>query len=190
MLLIDMLNPGMSKSEIENALENKGDFVQIDWLIKYLDNNLNRDIKKFIFLRLAELYEKKLMFKDAAKMYNNLGIIAIAFTEKIQYYVKEAKTFIKIEDFDSADKAMKKALYEANNLQKKDIYREIKHFYKQHAQEYENQRKRKHATRVYEKLLEMKINEQERKEIKEKLLKLYQKLGERRKYEFLKGIYG
>ena len=92
-----MLDENMSKSDLERELDEKGDFIQIDLINKFLDRSsgLKRDTKKFLFLRLAEIYEK---------------------------------------------------------------------------------------------LLEMGLDFQERKEIKEKLLKLYEKLGEIRKYESLKGL--
>jgi tetratricopeptide (TPR) repeat protein len=180
-----MLRVGMSKSEIEQSLEGTGDFIQIDHLTQFLKENLTLDMKKFVCLKLAVLYEKVGMMNEAAKLYNSAGIISIAFSEKIRHFVKEAELYIKSGSFDRADEAMKKAMGQANKIEKQNIYISIKEFYKKQAEDYEEELKRNHAAIIYEKLLEMKISDQERKEIKERLLVLYDKLGKRDKYLLL-----
>jgi tetratricopeptide (TPR) repeat protein len=180
-----MLRVGMSKSEIEQELEGKGNFVQIDHLTYFLKENLTLDMKKFICIKLATLYEKVGMLTEAAKMYESAGIISIAFTEKMKHFVKEAELYIKTGSFDRADEAMKKAMGQANSIEKQNIYTSIKEFYKRQAEVYEKELRRNHAAIIYEKLLEMKISDQERKEIKEKLLVLYDKLGKRDEYLLL-----
>jgi tetratricopeptide (TPR) repeat protein len=113
-------------------------------------------------------------------------MISIPFAEKIKYFVKEGELCIKAGNFQRADEAMKKAMAEANAIEKNDIYFTMKNFYKQQAETYERNLKRANAARVYEKLLEMKITDAERKEIKEKLLVIYDKLGKVKEYLILK----
>jgi tetratricopeptide (TPR) repeat protein len=123
------------------------------------------------------------MFNDAAIVFNSLAIISISFTDKINNYVKEAKSYVKAGNFPKADGARKKAMNEANSIQKNEIYEEIKNFYKKVAETYEMEKKRNKASQVYEKILEMRINDFERKEIKEKLIGLYDKLGKRANFD-------
>ena len=176
----------MIKSEIEEELAGKGDFVKIDYLTQFLKEPLSTDIKKFVFIKLAELYEKIGMLEEAAKNYNNASIISIPFSEKMKYFVKEAELYIRAGNFGKADEAMKKAMSQANSIEKNDIYFSIKEFYKQEAEAYERKLKRVNAARIYEKLLEMKISESEKKAIKERLLDIYDKLGKRKEYLVLK----
>ena len=176
----------MVKSEIEGVLAGKGDFVQIDYLTRFLKEPLTMDMKKFVFLKLAVLYEKTSMLKEAAKNYNNAAMVSIAFSEKINHYIKEAELYIKADDFEKSDEAMKKARAQANSTEKDEIYFTIKEFYKRQAEAYEKNLKRANSARVYEKLLEMKISDSERKEIKEKLLEIYDKLGKTKEYIILK----
>jgi len=185
-----MLNSSMSKSEIVNALEGKGNFVQIDYLTKFLQNSsgLNRDVKKFVFLKLAEIYERVLMLNESAKMYDSAGMISIRFSEKIGYFVKEAELYIRKGSFENVDEAMRKALYQANVEEKREIYFEVKKMYLEMGRKYFESGKRAHAARIYEKLLEMNPSFQERKELKEKLLDIYKRLGEVRKYNMMKGL--
>lgn len=181
-----MLHRGMSKHEIEEILEGKGDFVQIDYLTKFMNEEMSFDLKKFICFKLAEIYERKGMLNDAAIMFEDIALISIAFSEKIKYYVKVAELYIRVGFFDKAYSAMKKALNQGNEQQKYEVYFTIKGFYMRQAEIYESELKRNHAAKIYEKLLNMNINDFEKEEIKEKLLGLYEKLGKFKEYSALK----
>ena len=181
-----MLHKNMSKSEIEKALVGKGDFVKIDHLSELLKENLPFDTKKYVCLKLIEIYEGRNMLIDAAKMCEVIAIAVVAFSEKMKYYTKEAELFIKAGEFQRADEAMKKAIGLGNASERNEIYFIIKEFYKKQAEAYEKELRRAHAVKIYEKLLEMRISDSEREEIKEKLLKLYEKLGKIKEYFNLK----
>ncbi|MBU2562244.1 MAG: hypothetical protein KKF68_01120 [Nanoarchaeota archaeon] len=183
-----MLKKAMSKIEIEETLNGKGDFVQIDYLTRFLKENPPIDIKRFVYYKLAVIYEKKCLFSEAAKMYENMAIISIAFSEKIKNYVKETELFIKAGLFDRADEAMKKAMSDANANQRAEIYFSIKTFYKNQAEIYERELRKNNAAKIYEKLLEMNLQESERQEIKKNLLFLYEKLGKFRESDKLKRL--
>lgn len=181
-----MLYSGISKSDIEKELEGKGDFVKIASLTEILEEKLPIDIKRFIYFKLAGIYEKKFMFKEAAKMFNNIALISIAFSEKIKYHIKEAELYIKSGDFEEVDDSMKKAMSDASASDKAEIYFIIKNSYQRQAEIYEKEMKRNHAARIYEKILQMNLSELEKKDIKKKLLGLYEKLGRLKEYFVLK----
>lgn len=44
------IKEGMSKSEIEDFLKNKGDFVQVDYLIRYLRTNNSMHSEDVLFI--------------------------------------------------------------------------------------------------------------------------------------------
>jgi tetratricopeptide (TPR) repeat protein len=167
----------MSKSEIERELNGKGDFVQIDYLTRFIAQKPSIHEKKFAFMKLIEIYEAKKMFNDVAKIYSNLIMIATSTQERVDYLIKQAKAYVQGENFDESDKIMRKAMEEVTVIKKAEIYEEIKNFYKKQAEIYEKDSKRNHSVKIYEKMLGMKISDSERKEIKEKLLDLYEKLG-------------
>lgn len=180
----------MTKTEIEQFLKGKGDFVQIDHLGRFLKEHLSIDTKKFVFLKLADLYEKARMLNEAAKMCDNAAELSIAFVEKIKHYMKETELYAKLGAFDRVEQAMKKAMSQANSREKEDIYFSVKQFYKEQAKVCEKMLKRNQAVRFYEKILEMRISGQERKEIKEKLLELYKKLGKLHEYSAMEKSFG
>ena len=178
----------MSKSEIEKELEGKGDFVQLDYLISFLKEDLPTDVRKYVMLKVAEMYERKSMFNEAGKIYNNLAVFSIPFADKMKYHVKEAESYIKGGSFREADYATSKAMNQANTFEKNDIASSIKQFYKRQAETYEKNMRRNNATRLYEKLLELATTEAEKKQVRTKLMELYEKLGKFREYNAMKGM--
>ena len=181
-----MVYDGIRKEDIENRLKRQGDFMNMGYLSDLLKQNLPLEVKKFVALRLINIYEKKTMFTDVAKVYNILASLAFAFSEKIKFHIQEAESYIKADDFSRADEAMKKAFVDANASQRAEISFVIKDFYKRQAEVYEKEMRRAHAVRIYEKLFYTNISDEERKEIKEKLLGLYEKLGRFKEYHALK----
>lgn len=172
-----MLNKSMSRSEIERELKGKGDFVQIDYLTRFIAQKPALHEKKYAFMKLIEIYQGKGMFNDIAQIYNNLVILSTSSQEKIDYLIKETKAYIQGGRFDEADSVMRRSMEEVPIVKKADIYEDIKNFYKIQAVAFEKEAKRNHAIKVYEKLLSMKINDSERNEAKAKLLSLYEQLG-------------
>ena len=181
-----MLGSELSKSDVETQIAGRGEFVQIGHLSDLLRQKLHRDTKKFVYLKLIEIYDKRKMFNDVAKMYEGLAIICIAFSEQIKNYLKATEYYIKAGFFDNADYSMRKALNEANSVEREEIIFSVKEFYKKQAEEHERELKRNHAARIYEKLLEMSITDEERREIKDKLMELYEKLGKLKEFYAMK----
>lgn len=173
----------MTKSEIEKELAPRGDFVRIDYLTRYIKENPPFDLRRFAYQKLAEIYEKRGMFSDAARCFDSISQLSVSSTEKVQSYVKETELFIKAGEFERADESMKRAVGESEGRQREEIKFALKDFYKRQALVYEKENRRNNATKIYEKLLTMDINSGEREEIKKKLLGLYEQLG--RVKEFL-----
>lgn len=178
----------MTKLQVEKELDGKGDFVKIDYLTRFLEEELSFDMKKFIYLKLVRVYEKREMFNEAARIYSNLAEVSIAYSEKIRFHLKESENYVRAGIFDLAERAAKKALHNANAVQKPEISLEYKNIYKKLAEEYETQNKRRHAVKLYEKLVSMNLTEEEKFVIREKLLDLYEKLGMVREFNLLKGV--
>src|SRR3989338_1834554 len=180
-----MLKAGMTKSEIEKEIAEKGTYVQIDWLTRFLKEPLTMDMKKFIYLKLGETYEKINMFKEAAKMYDNMANLSITFVEKIKHHMKSVEAYVKGGDVAGSEEAMKKAMSDANSVQREEIYQQTLRLYKSQAEAFEKNMKRGNAVPIYEKILEMRIGELEKKEIREKLHGLYENLGRRKELHSL-----
>lgn len=180
---IGLIKKGMSRSEIDSVLSGLGDFVQIDHLVRFLkESDTNQDTKKYSYLKLASIYEKKAMFFDASKSYDNAAIYCLNINEKSSYYIKEAEMLIKGGFFEQVEKAISKAKDGMPIQEKQKIQDRVKVLYQKQAEIYEAQLKRSNAVRVYEKMLELQITDKERADIKNKLIELYEKLGKKKEY--------
>lgn len=178
-----MLNKNMSKKEIETLLQDKGEFIQIDYLNRFLNESLSLDNKKFVFLKLAQLYKKLKMPEKAAREYRNAAMVSITFSDKINFIVEEAKMHILSGNFEKVDDAKKRAISQANSVQKKEIIEKINEAYIDQAKIYEKDLKKVHEAKIYEKIIkEPSLNDIKKKEIKERLFFLYDKLGKRKPY--------
>ncbi len=181
-----MLDKEMTILEIKKELEGKGDFVQIDQLTRLVKEKVRPDVRRFIHQRLGEIYESKGMLVDAAKMFNNVANASMSFNEKKSFHLKEAELYILAGKFEDVDEAIKKAVREASAPERAEILLTVKEFYKKQAEIFEFNRRKNHAAKIYEKLLAMDISNIEKKEIKKKLLELYENLGKIKEYMALK----
>ena len=184
-----MLRKEMSKAEIEKELYGKGDYVQIDNITRFLKENLPMDTKRFLYMKLAGIYERRRMFIEAADVYGKAEEIALTPSEKLNYSVKETEDYIKSGFFDKADAAIRKIISEAKISERNRIMLSIKEVYKNQAQEYEKERRRNHAVKAYEKILTLDISNSEKDEINKKLLVLYKELGMIPEYMKLKAKF-
>jgi tetratricopeptide (TPR) repeat protein len=184
-----MLKKDMKKPEIEEILENKGDFIQIDYLDRFIKDSPPIEMKRFAYEKLARIYLNRKMFENAALMFKNVAINSISFKYQQENYIKEAKCYIRAGRFDEVNNALKKAFAEANKLDRRKMYDEIVEYYKKIGAEYEESGLPGKSIVLYEKLVRMKLTIEDKELVKNKLMKLYQKMGRRKDYDFLKSVH-
>jgi len=183
-----MLQRDMKKTDIERMINDKGDFVQIDYLTKFIKLSPPIDMKKYAYLKLAGIHLRRRMYQDAAKMFRGAAINSLTFKEQKENYLREAKSYIKAQKFEDSQKALKKSFAEANLKERRELYDELVSFYKKEGEELLKKGLPGKATSLFEKLIRMKLTVEDKKHAKEKLLALYQKLGKTKDYDFLKTI--
>lgn len=180
----------MSKLEIEQALQGKGDFVKIDYLQRFLSKAKSLEMRKFILLKLSDIYESKGMLNEAARMCDAASHISIKNFEKISLHMREAGLYIKSGYFEHADLAFKKALSYSTNKEKEDLKKSLKEFYFKQGEAFETSQRKSNAIKLYEKMQMMGLEEIEKVKIKEKLIYLYEKTGRLKDYFAMKGRAG
>lgn len=172
-----MLNKNMTKVEIERELKNQGDYVKIDNITRFLKQSPPLDIKKFLYAILIEIYDRRKMFGEAAEICCRLAEIILNHEDKIVCLKKEIEFCIKSGFFDKADTVLRKTLSEMKASDRPKLNLEIREFYKRQAGDYEKEKRRSLAVKTYEKLLTLDVPDYEKKDIEEKLVKLYRELG-------------
>jgi len=165
--------------EIQKKLETiETDLNKIDYLESALKNTSSSfEIKKFIWGELAKLYSERKMFEKAAKAMSNKAGIEASFREKIEDYLYAAELFVKAGKIEDAEEIFIRATRNSNSEDKAKIKLARKNIYLVSARELESGGKRAGAAKFYEKIIKMNLDEIEKSEIKNKLLKSYKALG-------------
>jgi tetratricopeptide (TPR) repeat protein len=172
-----MLRKEMTKVEIEKELIGKGDYVLIDNMTRFLKENLPIDIKRFVYLKLVAVYERRSMFSDAATVYDKLIEISLTPADKVSYRTKATECYIKSGFYDKADLSMKNLSGETKLGERAKMNSSVKDFYLNQARTYEKEKRRNRAIRTYEKILTLNLLDVEKNEINKKLLELYKETG-------------
>ena len=176
----------VTRKELEDKLKNVGDYVKMDLLASALKMQIDFDTKKFILLKLAEVYEARRMFSEAARMMRNAAEINTTYDGKMNDFTKSFTLFIKGGSFDDGDVSFAKAIGCATELQKARLKTTRKEAYKAQAKEYILKDKRSHAVIAYEKILSFELTPEEKRESQSTLLMLYEKLGKVKEFYALK----
>lgn len=183
---IEIKEISLNRRDVEARLAKVGDYVKMDYLTACLKRNMDFDTKKFVLVKLAEIYESRKMFLEAGKMIKTAADINTTFDGKIKDFVKSAELFIKAGRYDEGDVSFAKALAIANEKQKQEIKASKKKFVMSQAKDYLTKDKRSHALIAYEKLVTLDLAPSEKAEAQKVLLNLYQKLGKVREFGILR----
>ena len=178
------LIPG--RREVETKLSDMGDYVKMDYLQKVLRMNINFDTKKFVLVKLAEIYGPRGMYADAAKLMVTSAEINTTYLGKMNDFMKATELFIRAGKYDESDIVLQRALVCGNENQKFQMKMKRKDLIKNQAMDLLKKDKRNNAMLAYEKLLTMDLSLDEKKEAQTTLLNLYEKLGKIRDYYSLK----
>lgn len=174
-----------NRDEIEAKINNMSDFVKMEYLESCLKKLPDVNVSKYCYKKLSELYEKKIMYSEAAKYIAKFGEVCVGVKEKISAIIKEAELLIKAGQYDAAVYLYKKAMSFADTTGKFEIKRNMIAFYKQEAGILEKSNRGTAALKIYEKIIHY-VPDIEKPEIKKKMLVLYQNLGRISEYIKLK----
>lgn len=186
MRIVDRPIGEKSKSEIDRKLQGMGDYVKMSYLQRALHSGLDYETKKHVCLKLAEIYENRKMFMEAAKTLKSAAEINTTFKDKAADFMRTSELYVKGGDYIEADRIFSQAIALANNKEKSELKGQYKDFYIKQAREFLKSDKRNYARQVYEKALQLDLDIGERTQIHKELLELYNKLGLIREYYKLK----
>jgi tetratricopeptide (TPR) repeat protein len=172
----------VTRKEIEEKLARVGDYVKLDYLQACLKKQLDFDTRRFILSNLSKIYESRKMYLESGRTLRMAADLNVSPENKVNEFVKSSEMFIKGGNYSEADVSMKKALASGTEKQKFLVKSKVKEIYKMQAQDLLKRDKRKSASEVYEKFLELDLMPEERKQAQQQLLSLYQKLGKLNDY--------
>ncbi|MFA5019783.1 MAG: hypothetical protein WC533_01650 [Candidatus Pacearchaeota archaeon] len=176
----------LTKEEIETSIRGKDDFIKIDYLNRTLERADSFEAKKYIFLTLAGIFESKNMLKEAVRKISAAADISTTFKEKMNLYMKEAELYIRIGDFNLSEVSFRKAHSFGNNLERADLKVQYVNLFRIWAKKFELENKSRTALKIYEKLISLPQGEEQKMEVKAKLIEIYERLGMIREASSLK----
>lgn len=176
------------KSDIEKELQGLDDFIVISRLESHLKKAKTMAIKRFILLKMVEVYTKKNMLSESARSYDALAQMAATTQEKVDMHIKEAELYIQAANYELADRAMNKAIY--TGKERNVIVNAVKDLYFKQGDSLEKAGKPALAAKLYEKMLTMNLPVHERNLVQEKLVFLYEKVGKLKEHFALKKKLG
>ncbi|MDD4563720.1 MAG: hypothetical protein PHF09_02490 [Candidatus Nanoarchaeia archaeon] len=176
--------------EIKEKLKSMNtDLNKIDYLEEAIkERGYSFEIKRFLLGELAKLYDERKMYPKAARYMSNKAAIEITNKEKINSYLYSAELYSKAHDVEEAENIFNKAYHESNPEEKPRILLTKKNIYMEFARDLEKKGKKVMASKFYEKLIKMPIDNNEKLEIKEKLIQTYKALGLFREIKMLEAI--
>jgi hypothetical protein len=177
---------GFSRREVESKLVSMSDYVKLDFLQKCLDKTLDFDTRKFVLETLAGIYEDRAMFREAARLLRNSSEINATQMQARQALMRSCELFIRSGEFEESEISFHRALSHAELSEKARMQMKKKSMYMFYAQECLDKEKRRHAMLAYEKVMRMNLDGDERLELRERLMDLYDKLGKVKEYLALK----
>ena len=173
------------REEIEAKANTMSDFLKMEYFESCIKIIPDINISKYCYKKLSELYEKKIMYPEAAKYIAKFRELCVGFNEKIAATVKEAELLFKAGQYDPADYMFKKAMGLSDEAGKFEIKRNMVALYKQEAANFEKSNRSTAALKIYEKLVHF-VSDAERNEVRKRMLDIYQKLGKIKEYIRLK----
>tara|TARA_Y100000310_G_scaffold339002_1_gene430293 strand:- start:4187 stop:4750 length:564 start_codon:yes stop_codon:yes gene_type:complete len=161
--------------------------------IAYLESALREsgfsfEIKRFIWNELAKLYEERKMFEKAGKAMASKAGVEVTRNDKIESYLKAAEFFTKAGRVDEADDMFVRASRDGDIDDKARIKLARKNIFMVNAQDLEKHGKKVSVAKFYEKLIKMNLLDDEKQEIKEKLIDIYKATGRFKDAELLEGL--
>src|SRR3989344_5786834 len=175
MYVVDKPITERTRTEIDAKIKTMGEYVKMSYLQRAAKSQLDFDTRKFVLLELTRIYEQKGMFLDASKTMRAAADITTTFKEKIGQFMKAVEFNVRGNSFAEADRIFAQALALGNDREKW----EMKQVYLKHD-------RRNNAKEMYQKILALDLNSDERTQVQNVLLDLYYRLGNVREYHALK----
>ena len=166
-----------TRQDIELKIGKMGDYVKIDYLTRALGSGLDFETRKFVLLTLSKLYEGRAMYLESARLMKNAAEINTTFKSKTQDFMKSVELYIKGGNYAEADLIFAQALALARDSEKSELKNVMKKSYLEQARAYVKVDKRNQAKKAYEKVLTLDLSHDEKKDVQQQLLAIYEKLG-------------
>lgn len=179
-----------SIKEVDEQLSKMNtDLNKIYFLEKILKNpKPSLDYKRYVLEKISELNENRKMYEKAARYMLQKATIEIASKDKMESYLKAAELYATAGKLEDSEQMFVRAKRECRLEEQGKIELAKKNIFITFAEELEKKGKKASASKFYEHLIKMKLEPQEKQNIKEKLISTYKALGLFREIKLIEGL--
>ena len=146
------------------------------------------EVKRFLYKRIANLYEDRKLFEKAARAMGNRAAIEVSPKEKLDSYICAAELFCKSGRVEDADEMFNRAMRDLDDSGKAKVQLARKNIYLLSAQSLEGHGKPVSALKFYERLVKTRLDNLEKQNVKVKLISMYRKLGRFKDAKLVEGL--
>ncbi|UCD20988.1 MAG: hypothetical protein JSW08_00355 [archaeon] len=150
---------------------------KLEHLENLLKKNPDQETRKTAFVIMAALQSYKMWYNSAAKSYHNAADLAKTFSEKIDLLLKAITLFVTARDYKTAEEVTRQAVVLASSKDKDSIRSHLINTYLKQADQYEANKMFNKTIKVLSRLLNLKIDNEQKKSVLERLVYLYEKIG-------------
>ncbi len=173
----------LSEEDIRAKLKTLSPILRQEYLENLLSRlNLDPSIKLLASRELVELYVRRGLYYNAAKIMESAAISFPSLSVKKDIYKQAGILHLKAGNFLNAEDCFKKSLENALEKERPFLRKEFENIFVAEAEFLESKGRKQKACEMYEKILRSDIDEYLKKKISERLLSLYEKLGKLREY--------
>jgi|APSaa5957512622_1039677.scaffolds.fasta_scaffold76975_2 hypothetical protein len=162
------------------------DLSKINYIESALLGNFDSETKRYLWVLVSELYESRKMYEKAGRAMSAKANAEVIFRETIDSYLKAGELFAKAGNVSESELMFIRAMRIGNDEQKLKIKFAMKNIFLINAEVFARSR-RNVAVVFYERLMELKLEADEKQQIKQKLMAIYQSLGRFKDVKLLEG---
>ena len=131
-----------------NTPERRAEFLE-----NALKKNPPQEVRKDVCLMLAQIYEGKKWFANAARYYKDAADVAKTFKERIVLHFKEGQMYLKSREYGVSDAAFKRAADAANLEEKQRLKKKVFELYMQEVEYCEKNKRHTVSIEILKRLI-------------------------------------
>ena len=175
------------RDEIESELRKMPSFSKVSFLDGILKSDATIDVKRFVYLKLAQVYGDIGMNKEASRNIHKAAEKAMNLNDKAEILKAEIEFLIKSEDYEGVSDVFRRIVNLGGDSGATKVM--IKEMFNAKARQMMDKGNKNKAVDAYEKMLGYVSEAEDEIMIKEILLTLYRDTGKIQDYNLLKAQF-
>jgi|GEM_PF-1841346 len=172
----------------KNLAQYSNEERKMEYIENILKKNIPLETRKIALHLLGDMHKKKSWYNTAAKYYSDVADLCKTFDEKANFFFQAGEMFVKANDYFTAEDYFKRVLVLVKPSEKEAYKDKMLNVFIKHAQDFENNKRTASAIQAYNKILTFKLPIDMANKIRDKLIVLYEKIGNIREANHIRSV--